>query len=41
MWACTMNSGEGYAVSQTLRAGGFPFLAMIVLKESRMTLVGR
>lgn len=41
MWACTVTSGEGYAVSQTLRASGFPFLAVIVLKESRMTLVGR
>ena len=41
MWACATASGEGYAVSQTLRASGFPFLAVIVLKEARMTLVGR
>lgn len=41
MWGCNTESGEGYAVSQTLRAGAFPFLAVIVLKESRMCVVGR
>lgn len=41
MWGCNAASGEGYAVSQTLRACSYPFLAVIVLKESRMCVVGR
>lgn len=40
-WACSTNSGEGYRVNQTLQESTFPFLAVIVLKEGRMTVVGR
>uniref|UniRef100_A0A1B6M7B8 UBX domain-containing protein n=1 Tax=Graphocephala atropunctata TaxID=36148 RepID=A0A1B6M7B8_9HEMI len=40
-WACSINSGEGYRVSQSLQENSHPFLAVIVLKENRMTIVGR
>ncbi|KAL1123568.1 hypothetical protein AAG570_002644 [Ranatra chinensis] len=40
-WACNVSSEEGARVSSTLRASTFPFMAVIVLRESRMTLVGR
>lgn len=40
-WACSVNSGEGYRVSQSLRENRYPFLAVIVLKDNRMTIVGR
>ena len=36
-----MTSGEGYRVSQALRENVYPFLAVIVLKDNKMTLVGR
>nr|CAD7426099.1 unnamed protein product [Timema monikensis] len=40
-WACSVTSSEGYRVSQALRENGYPFLALIVLRENRMTVVGR
>ena len=40
-WACSVSSGEGYRVSQTLHESTHPFLAVIVLKDSKMTIVGR
>lgn len=40
-WACSVNTGEGYRVSQALRDNAHPFLAMIVLREGRMTVVAR
>lgn len=41
MWACSVNSLEGYRVSQALRENTYPFLAIIVQREFRMTVVGR
>lgn len=40
-WGCSVTSGEGYRVSQALRENGYPFLAVIVLKDNKMTVVGR
>lgn len=41
MWACNVDSLEGYRVSQALRENTYPFLAVIVQREFRMTVVGR
>ncbi|XP_005993440.1 FAS-associated factor 2 [Latimeria chalumnae] len=41
LWACSTNKPEGYRVSQALRENTYPFLAMIMLKDRRMTVVGR
>lgn len=40
-WACSTSKPEGYRASQALRENSYPFLAMIVLKDGRMTMVGR
>ncbi|CAI9542490.1 unnamed protein product [Staurois parvus] len=40
-WACSTNKPEGFRVSQALRENTYPFLAMITLKDRRMTVVGR
>ncbi|XP_069507562.1 FAS-associated factor 2 [Ambystoma mexicanum] len=40
-WACSTSKPEGYRVSQALRENTYPFLAMITLKDRRMTVVGR
>lgn len=40
-WACSVNTGEGYRVSQALRESTYPFLALIVFREGRMTVVAR
>ncbi|XP_012226037.1 FAS-associated factor 2 [Linepithema humile] len=41
-WACNVKSAEGYKVAEALKSGSwFPFLALIVLKDNRMTVVGR
>ncbi|KAI0236719.1 FAS-associated factor 2 [Lamellibrachia satsuma] len=40
-WACNTNSPEGYRVSQALRENTYPFLALIVLRNNRMTVVAR
>lgn len=36
-----MQSGEGYKVAEALKSGSYPFLAILVLKDNRMTIVGR
>ncbi|XP_017890444.1 FAS-associated factor 2 [Ceratina calcarata] len=40
-WACNVQSGEGYKVAEDLKSGSYPFLAIIVLKDNKMTIVGR
>lgn len=40
-WACSTSKPEGYRASQALRENTYPFLAMIVLKDGKMTMVGR
>lgn len=40
-WACSTSKPEGYRVSHALRGNTYPFLAMIMLKDRRMTVVGR
>jgi len=40
-WGCSVSSPEGYRVSQALRENSYPFLAMIVLRQNRMVVVGR
>lgn len=40
-WACSVTSAEGYKVSEALRENGYPFVAVIVLKSNRMTVVSR
>ncbi|KAB7494786.1 FAS-associated factor 2-B [Armadillidium nasatum] len=40
-WSCSVSTSEGYRVSQALRENGYPFFAVIVLKDNRMTVVGR
>ncbi|KAL8590976.1 hypothetical protein ACOMHN_019523 [Nucella lapillus] len=40
-WACNTGSPEGYRVSQALKENTYPFLALIVLRENRMTAVAR
>jgi len=40
-WSCSVECSEGYRVSEALRESSYPFLAVIVLRESRMVVVGR
>ncbi|KAK3720481.1 hypothetical protein RRG08_058369 [Elysia crispata] len=40
-WACNTTSPEGYRVSQALRENAYPFLAVIVLRDNRMSVVAR
>lgn len=40
-WACNTNSPEGYRVSRALKENTYPFLALIVLRQNRMTVVAR
>ncbi|KAL5015363.1 hypothetical protein ScPMuIL_009633 [Solemya velum] len=40
-WACNTNSPEGYRVSQALRENTYPFLALIVLRDNKMTVVAK
>ncbi|KAJ8247165.1 hypothetical protein GJAV_G00259500 [Gymnothorax javanicus] len=40
-WACSTSKPEGYRVSQALRENAYPFLAVILLKDRKMTVVGR
>ncbi|XP_057655911.1 FAS-associated factor 2 [Diorhabda carinulata] len=40
-WGCSAQSGEGQKTSSAVRASHYPFLAVLVLKENRMTIVGR
>ncbi|GIY86534.1 FAS-associated factor 2 [Caerostris extrusa] len=40
-WGCSVNSPEGYRVSQALHENTYPFLAVIVLRDNQMTVVAR
>ena len=40
-WACSVDTPEGYRVSQSLRESTYPFIGVIVQREYRMTVVGR
>eukprot|EP00092_Neocalanus_flemingeri_P023036 GFUD01024970.1.p1 GENE.GFUD01024970.1~~GFUD01024970.1.p1 ORF type:complete len:449 (+),score=165.34 GFUD01024970.1:71-1417(+) len=40
-WGCSVSRPEGYRVSQALRENTYPFMAMIVLRQNRMVVVGR
>ncbi|CAL1527959.1 unnamed protein product [Lymnaea stagnalis] len=40
-WACNTSSPEGYRVSQALREHAYPFLAVIVLRDNKMSVVAR
>lgn len=40
-WAANVKSTEGYRVSRALREATYPFLALICLRDNRMTVVGR
>ncbi|XP_068707194.1 FAS-associated factor 2-like [Montipora foliosa] len=40
-WAANVKSTEGYRVSRALREVTYPFLALICLRDSRMTVAGR
>ncbi|CAG9858318.1 unnamed protein product [Phyllotreta striolata] len=40
-WACTADSDEGKKTANAVKATHYPFLAILVLKENRMTVVGR
>ena len=37
-WACSVDSGEGYRVSEALHESMYPFLAVIVLRQNRMMI---
>jgi FAS-associated factor 2 len=40
-WGCSVESGEGYRVSQAMRESTYPFLSVVVLRQNRMMIVGR
>ncbi|GAB6018656.1 FAS-associated factor 2 [Chamberlinius hualienensis] len=40
-WTCSVSTAEGFRVSQALRENTYPFLAVVVLRENRMTVVAR
>lgn len=40
-WSCSADSDEGKKTANAVKASHFPFLAILVLKENRMTIVGR
>ena len=40
-WGCSVRKPEGYRVSQALRENSYPALAVIVLRQHRMVVVGR
>lgn len=40
-WACSVRRPEGYRVSQALRENCYPALAVIVLRQHRMVVVGK
>lgn len=41
VWACSVRRPEGHRVSQALRETTYPALAVIVLRQHRMVVVGR
>lgn len=40
-WGCVAKSGEGTKVAQLYKANHYPYLAVVVLKDNRMTIVSR
>jgi len=40
-WGCSVDTQEGYRVSLALRESTYPFLAVIVLRQNKMMVVGR
>jgi FAS-associated factor 2 len=40
-WGCSVSRPEGCRVSEALRECTYPFLAVIVLRQNRMVVVGR
>jgi len=40
-WGCDVNTYEGYRVSKAIRESTYPFLAVICLRQNRMTIVAR
>lgn len=40
-WGCSIKSDEGLKSSNAVKASHYPFLAVLVLKENRMTVVGK
>lgn len=40
-WGCSVNSEEGRKTLNAVKANYHPFLSVLVLKENRMTIVGR
>lgn len=41
MWACSVDTKEGYQASLSLRENSYPFLALVALCNYKMTIVGR
>jgi len=41
LFGCSIESNEGYRVSQAVRVNAYPLLAVIVLRQNRMMIVGR
>ena len=37
-WACSVDSGEGFRVSEALHESTYPFMAVIVLRQNRMMI---
>lgn len=40
-WGCSVKSGEGGRVVQLYKSSHYPYLAVVVLKDNRMTIVSR
>lgn len=40
-WGCSIKSEEGQKTTNAVKANHYPFLAVLVLKENRMTIVGK
>lgn len=40
-WAVNVSSGEGYRVCHALQGSTYPYIAVIMLRDSKMTLIGR
>lgn len=40
-WGCAIKTGEGDKVAQLYKSSHYPYLAVVVLKDSRMTIVSR
>ena len=41
LWGCSVETSEGHRVSQAMRECAYPFLAVIVLRNNKMMIVGR